>query len=262
MRMLILAAVTGAVALPAAALAQATPVPQPRAARPPMMMRHPDAAMPLRMAYRAIGMAEALGASGRYLDGARAHYRAAIAAAGTDARRAAGEARVAADLARVALAERPAPVPRDLPAPPSPKPRGGAPDGAMPDGAMPPDGDRRSGPGGPGGPRFGPGPDGFGARGGFGEPGGFGRRHGFAGGHGGGMSVVALAELSRNTQNAEVKQLVADALAAQTAAQHAAMSGNVEEAAREVRVSGALAHAARDLAFATRPAPPARRRPT
>jgi hypothetical protein len=39
-----------------------------------------DAAGPLRTAYRRIGLAEALGASGRYLESARAHDRTAFTA--------------------------------------------------------------------------------------------------------------------------------------------------------------------------------------
>jgi hypothetical protein len=218
-------------------------------------MRQFDAAMPLRMAYREIGMAEALGASGRYIDSARTHYRAGIAAAATDARRAAGEARVAADLAQVALAERPMPVPRDLPAPPAPKARAhdGAGPGAMggPDGPGGPDGRPMAGPG-TGGPGLGA--QSMRGREGFGGPEGFRGRGGFRG-HEDGADPVALAELQRRSSNPEVKQLVADAIAAQSAAQRAATAGNVEEARRQMHVGGALARAARDLAFATGPRP-------
>jgi hypothetical protein len=232
MRTLMLSFLAGALLVPAAALAQTSP-PQAPAHRP---VRQIDAALPLRMAYRQIGLAEALGATGRYLESARAHYRSGLAAVGTDARRAAGEARVAGDFARIALAARPAPVPRDLPPPPAAQPRG-ADGGPMM---------QR--------PRFGGGPQAggpsFGGRS-FGGP----HRRGFQG-HGG-VDPVELAELAKRDQSPEVKQLIADALAAQNAAQAAAIAGNVEEARRQMRVGGALAHAARDLVFAN--APPLKR---
>jgi len=191
-------------------------------------VRQVDAVMPLRMAYREIGLAEALGASGRYLESARAHYRAGLAANGTDARRAAGEARVAGDLARIALRRTSAPVPHDLPAPPAAKARGA--DGGPMQGRSSAEARR------PGGPA--------GRRPGFGGP----RRGGFRG-HAG-VDPVALAELAKRDQSPEVKQLITDALAAQNAAQQAAIAGNVEEARRQMRVGGALAHAAHDLVFA------------
>ncbi len=85
--------------------------------RPPM--RQPNAAFALRIAYRAIGMAEARGAGGKYLDAARAHYRSALGKATTAAAAASHEAGAAAALARAALDERPLPAPRDLPSPPA-----------------------------------------------------------------------------------------------------------------------------------------------
>ena len=97
--------------------------PAPRAIR---AVRTPNAAFALQMAYRTIGMAEARGASGRYLDAARTHYRAALGKATTAAAASVHEAMAAASLARAALDERPIPTPRDLPAPPalpSPGPR-------------------------------------------------------------------------------------------------------------------------------------------
>lgn len=87
----------------------------------------PSAAFALRMAYRAIGAAEARGAGGRYLEAARAHYRSALGKATTAAVAAAHEAGAAAALARAALDERPSPAPRDLPSPPPlPSPAPGA----------------------------------------------------------------------------------------------------------------------------------------
>jgi len=225
MRTLTISALAVMLLAPATALAQSPP-PQPGPHRP---VRQVDAVMPLRMAYREIGLAEALGASGRYLESARAHYRAGLAANGTDARRAAGEARVAGDLARIALAERPAPVPHDLPAPPAAKARGA-------------DGGPMQGPQFGRSPQAGRGPQAGGP--GFGGP----RRGGFRG-HAG-VDPVALAELAKRDQSPEVKQLITDALAAQNAAQQAAIAGNVEEARRQMRVGGALAHAAHDLVFA------------
>jgi len=97
--------------------------------RPPMRMPlAPNAPLALRIAYRAIGAAEARGAGGRYLDAARSHYRAALGKASASPAAAAHEASAAAALARAALDERPLPAPRDLPTPPpmpSPLPGGG-----------------------------------------------------------------------------------------------------------------------------------------
>jgi hypothetical protein len=79
-------------------------------------------------------MAEARGASGRYLDAARTHYRAALGKVSSAPAAAVHEAMASASLARAAIDERPFPTPRDLPAPPaaSPGPNAGGPPGRGP----------------------------------------------------------------------------------------------------------------------------------
>jgi hypothetical protein len=229
-------------AIPVAASAQTAPEPGsgPPSLDPPRLTRRAfDPAGPLSSAYRRIGLAEALGASGRYLDSARTHYRDAYTAyQQKDERKAIAQARVAQDLALAALVGH-SPTPRGLPAPPSPAPGRAGGEGVASTG----------GPGFEGGGRVrvafeGP-PDAFRDRGGR------------------GVDVVELAEIQRRDSSAEVHQLVSDALAATSAAQRAALAGDTAGAERQNRIAVSLAAAARDLAFANAPAPsgPATRRP-
>lgn len=216
MRTLILIA-AGVVAAYAPAAAQNAPVPP---LNVPATLRAPSAALPLNAAYHEIGRAEQAGATGHLIDAARSHYRGAMTRYGkNDSAGAAAEARLALDLARAALDERPAPVmpvPRDLPAPP-PMPTMRGPAGAGP------------GPGPEPGPGMMPqirlrvfeaeGPGGFGMR----------RSHGF--------DAMRLAEEMKLETGAEAKQLAQSAVDANAAAQRAALAGNVAEAARQTRLS-------------------------
>jgi len=104
------------VAASSAASAQNAPTPKaPAAARPAR-----DATFPLNMAYHEIGRAELAGATGHYIDAARAHYRSGLEKYGrNDAAGAAADALVATDLARAAVDDRPRPapvLPKDIPA--------------------------------------------------------------------------------------------------------------------------------------------------
>ena len=220
MRTLILIAV-GIIAACVPAGAQNAPAPP--GAPPAMMQRTPSAVFPLNAAYHEIGRAEQAGATGHLLEAARTHYRGAMARYGkNDSAGAAAEARLAVDLARAALDERPAPTaptPRDLPAPP-----------AMP--SMP-------GPPGDGHP-----PMGMGMGMGMGmhemrifhaevpgDAGGvrFQMRRGF--------DATRLAEELKLETGPEARQLAQNAVDANAAAQRAALAGNVAEAARQSRLS-------------------------
>jgi hypothetical protein len=243
-----------ALSLPGAALAQGTPPANPPAGAPPgtapQTLRVPamfrarvmDSAFALGMAYREIGRAENAGATGHYIDAARTHYRSAIARHGrNDDAGASAEARLASDLARVALDERPANArtgPKDIPAPPTPRPsqaRGR--DGATVIGGG---GEWRGMPGG--------GPPGFGAmRVRVMDGGGFGMRRG------GGFDATRLAEILNVENSPEARQLAQNAVDANSAAQRAALAGNVDEAARQSRISGDLATAVHDLAALNHP---------
>jgi hypothetical protein len=240
----------------AASVAAAQNAPAPKPVNTMRVVR--DATFPLNMAYRTIGHAEQAGATGHYIDAARAHYRTALDRYGrSDAAGAAGEAMVAADLARAALDEhpRPAPVlPKDVPAPPTPAARAfhaGPPGGGPPGAARVASG----GPGGPGGPgpmMRGPG----GMMGGRGMMGG----HGMMGGRGfrdmhrhHEFNAARLAALLKVETGPEAHQIAQAAVDANAAAQRAALAGNVEVAARESRVSGDLAAAVRDLAITNHP---------
>jgi hypothetical protein len=215
MRTSILVAV-GALALCAPAAAQNAP---PGPGGPPMMPRAPSAAFPLTMAYHEIGRAEQAGATGHLVESARTHYRGAMARFGkNDGAGAAAEARLALDLARAALDERPAPVipvPRDLPAPP----------------ALP------SMPGPPGG-----GGDGPRGRGGF---------RMMHGGHR--FDAMRLAEEMKIETGPEAKQLAQTAVDANAAAQRAALAGNVAEAGRQTRLSADLMDAVSALVALNHP---------
>ncbi|HYW52505.1 MAG TPA: hypothetical protein VE826_00975 [Dongiaceae bacterium] len=220
-----------ALALPGAVMAQGAPPANPQA----MPRRVPDSAYALGAAYRDIGRAENAGATGHYIDAARTHYRSALDRRGrNDETGASAEARLASDLARVAVDERPANAstgPKDVPAPPTPRPGPGGPaDG----GAMM----RIMGGDGPMGPdrapmmrvmsdviRI----------------------------HHGGFDATGLAELLKVETGAEAHALAQNAVDANAAAQKAALSGNVAEASRQSRISDDLAAAVHDLAVLNHP---------
>jgi hypothetical protein len=227
-----------ALALPGAALAQTVPPANPPANAQPMLRRAADSAYALGAAYREIGRAENAGATGHYIDAARTHYRSALDRRGrNDETGASAEARLASDLARVALDERPANTqtgPKDIPAPPTPRPLpGGAPAGgpAMPDVTM-----RVTGGDGPIFERM---P--------MLQIGDMLRMH-----HGG-FDVTGLAELLKVETSPEAHALAQNAVDANAAAQKAALAGNVAEASRQSRISDDLATAVHDLAVLNHP---------
>jgi hypothetical protein len=215
-------------ATPATVLAQTTTAipPQPIVQRAP---RVPDAHLPLLMAYRTLGVAEAFGASGHYLDAARSHYRSALARlASNDQAGAGAEARLAADLAHVALAERPAPTPHDLPPPPAPAAHAPMAMGGPMDG-------------------MGPHPGGWGGGRGPGGPGDAGGHH-RGGPQGHGVSLAEIGALLKIDNTPEVHELADAAFAADQAAAKAAFTGDRQQAERQHRIAGALGAAVRDLA--------------
>jgi hypothetical protein len=220
----------------------------PRAVRPAI-----DAAYPLGAAYRDIGRAEQAGATGHYIDAARTHYRAGLDRYGrNDDAGAAAEARVASDLARAALDERPAVErsgPKDVPAPPSPRPVTGGPDGAVHVVPMP-------------GMHDGNGPDGamlrvesglLRVRNGMPPMISMGGDGPFMGIRHGGYNATRLAEILKVETGAEARQLAQSAVDANAAAQRAALAGNVREAARMTRISDDLAAAVHDIAAVNHP---------
>src|ERR1700736_5051555 len=94
-----------ALTVPGSALAQTAPAPPAVQAVP---RRVPDSAFALGAADREIGRAEQGAATGHYIDAARTHYRSALARHDrSDDAGAGAEARLASDLARVAVDERP-----------------------------------------------------------------------------------------------------------------------------------------------------------
>src|SRR5665213_1449295 len=221
--MLVAVGVVAACAPAAAQTAPAAPAASPgvvRVIRVPNAMHAQGAAFSLNGAYREIGRAEQAGATGHLVEAARTHYRGAMARYGkNDGAGAAAEARLATDLARAALDERPRPAPpppRDLPAPP-----------ALP--AM------------PSMPMAGGGPemmmrtihiDGFG---GSGPSRGFNMSFSH-----GGFDAMRLAEAMKIESGSEAKQLAQAAVDANAAAQRAALAGNVAEVERQTRLSGDL----------------------
>jgi hypothetical protein len=227
--------VVGAVAalvLPGAAFAQVAPPANPQA----VPRRAVDSAYALGAAYRDIGRAENAGATGHYIDASRTHYRSAIERRGRDDDTgAAAEARLASDLARVAIDERPPNAqtgPKDVPAPPTPRP---VPNGPA-DGA--PLAERMMRVMGGNGPivfdhvpmhidtiRL----------------------------HRGGFDATGLAELLKVETGAEAHALAQNAVDANAAAQKAALAGNVAEATRQSRISEDLAAAVHDLAVLNHP---------
>ena len=227
-----------ALALPGAAFAQAGPPASP--ANPQAMPRRvvADSAYALGAAYREIGRAENAGATGHYIDAARTHYRSAIDRRGrNDETGASAEARLASDLARVALDERPANAqtgPKDVPAPPTPRPQpGGAPAGGPP---MPGMTMRVTG---TDGPMFDRMP--------MLQIGDMMRMH-----HGG-FDATGLAEVLKVETSPEAHALAQNAVDANAAAQKAALAGNVPEASRQSRISDDLAAAVHDLAVLNHP---------
>jgi hypothetical protein len=81
----------------------------------------------------------------------------------------------------------------------------------------------------------------------IGEGAGFGMRRG------GGFDATRLAEILKIETGPEARQLAQNAVDANSAAQRAALAGNVEEAARQTRISGDLAAAVHDLAALNHP---------
>ena len=221
------------------AVAQNAP-PAPPGAAQILPRRVTDSAFALQGAYREIGRAENAGATGHYIDAARTHYRSAIGRHDrSDDTGAAAEARLASDLARVAIDERPpnAPSgPKDIPAPPTARP---GPAGRSMDGPTPIviDGMLR---GLPGGDMMEHGPM-------------LRAMHGamFFGHHG--FDATALAEMLKVETGPEARQLAQNAVDANTAAQKAALAGNVAEASRQSRLSNDLAAAVHDLAMLNHP---------
>jgi hypothetical protein len=243
-----------ALAVPGAVLAQTPAPPAPPAAAPPSAVspsaptapralprRIADSSFSLGAAYREIGRAEQVGATGRYIDSARSHYRSAIARHDrNDDAGASAEARLASDLARVAIDERPANTPtgpRDIPAPPTPRPGNGR--SVVIDGVPFGDGMWRGMPG--------DGPMAF-DRGGLRIMDGAGIRIGHRG-----VDAAHLAELLKVETSAEARQLAQSAVDANAAAQRAALAGNVTEAARQTRIANDLATAVQDLAAMNHP---------
>ena len=226
-----------ALALPATAFAQAVPPANPQA----MPRRVMDSAFALGAAYRDIGRAENAGATGHYIDASRTHYRSALDRRGrNDETGASAEARLASDLARVALDERPATAPtgpKDVPAPPTPRPVPAGMPGGGPDG-MPMI--RINGPDGP----MGPGTDHMPMISVMGDA----MRM-----HHGGFDATSLAELLKVETGAEAHALAQNAVDANGAAQKAALAGNVAEASRQSRISNDLAAAVHDLAVLNHP---------
>jgi hypothetical protein len=223
-----------ALGAPGAALAQAAP---PGAAPQALPRRTVDSAYALGAAYREIGRAENAGATGHYIDAARTHYRSALDRRGrNDETGASAEARLASDLARVAVDERPANAPagpKDVPAPPTPRP-----DPARPPGEGPPAMMRVIG---------GDGPMGF-------DHGAMMRVMGDTIRlHHGGFDATGLAEMLKVETGAEARALAQSAVDANAAAQKAALAGNVAEASRQSRLSSDLAAAVHDLAVLNHP---------
>jgi hypothetical protein len=237
-----------ALAVPGAVLAQSAP-PPPAPAGPAgpaapqaLPRRAADSAFALGGAYRDIGRAEQVGVTGHYIDAARSHYRSAIARHDrNDDAGASAEARLASDLARVAIDERPANAPtgpRDVPAPPTPRPGDGRRTMVI-DGAPMPGGIARV--------PF-DGPTAF-------DRGGMLRTMDRVGFHFGGRGFDAthLAELLKVETSAEARQLAQNAVDANAAAQKAALASNVAEASRQTRIANDLAAAVQDLAALNHP---------
>ena len=225
---------------PAGAVAQTPPAPP----APPAAHRvMSDSAFALGAAYRTIGRAEQAGATGHYIDAARSHYRSAYDRHGrNDDAGAAAEANVALDLARVALDEHPPTPytgPKDIPAPPTPRPGSGrvVMDGtASADFAPVMERTIRVTPDGPVGrePMLRVMGDGFSV---------FHR----------GFDATALAEVLKVEKGAEARQLAQNAVDANASAQKAALAGNVAEASRQSRIANDLAEAVHDIAAMNHP---------
>ena len=227
-----------ALVAPAGAVAQTPPAPP---AAPTVHRAPADSAFALGAAYRTIGRAEQAGATGHYLDEARSHYRSAYDRHGrNDDAGASAEANVALDLARVALDEHPPTPytgPKDIPAPPTPRPGSGR--VITLSGDFAPVMERRlrvAAPDGPLGrePMLRVTEDGFSV---------FHR----------GFDATALAEVLKVEKGAEARQLAQNAVDANAAAQKAALAGNVSEASRQSRIANDLAEAVHDIAAMNHP---------
>ena len=228
---------------PAVGGAPVAPAP-PAAPNPPVPHRLVrDSAFALGAAYRTIGRAEQAGATGHYIDAARSHYRSAYDRhARNDDAGASAEANVALDLARVALDEHPPTPytgPKDIPAPPAPRPGSG---GVVTDGTLSADyapmlehATRVIGPDGPLGrePMVRVMGEGFSFHRGF--------------------DATALAEVLKVEKGAEARQLAQNAVDANAAAQKAALAGNVSEASRQSRIANDLAEAVHDIGAMNHP---------
>jgi hypothetical protein len=184
----------------------------------------------LRGAYRTIADAEARGAS-TYLDAAKTHYRDALTRLARHDAGAASEAMAAGALARAAVAEHPAPAPRDIPAPPA-MTAGGSPGMMIPRApiAM----------GGRGGPASGGAPQ-------------RGRMQRRPGGMSGRFDAARLATDVKLANTPETRDLAQKALDADVARTKAEFGGNRDEAMRQARLAGDLAMAVRSLALADHP---------
>jgi hypothetical protein len=210
------------VALGSAAVAQTLPetAAAPSAAAPaarPMSTR--GAVYALRGAYRAIADAQVYGGSA-YLDAAKTHYRNALARYQRQDAGAASEAMASLALARAAVAEHPAPVPRDLPAPPA---------------------DVAAAPGGR--PMMGGRPQMRGAQRGGPMRGRMGWR----------FDATQLAADAKLANTAEARDLAQKAVDADVARTRASFTGNPDEAMRQGRLAASLAMAVRSLAYADHP---------
>jgi hypothetical protein len=195
----------------------------------------------LRGAYRTIADAEARGAS-TYLDAAKRHYRDALARLQRHDAGAASEAMAAGALARAAVAEHPAPVPRDIPAPPA-LIAGGAPDAMMHRAPV------AMGAGG------GPATGGAQQRGPSMQRGRMqaGRMQYRRGGMGEHFDAARLAADVKLANTAETRDLAQKAIDADVARTKAEFGGNRDEAMRQGRLANNLAMAVRSLALADHP---------
>jgi hypothetical protein len=174
----------------------------------------------LRGAYRAIADAQLLGSS-PYLDAAKTHYRGALERYQRQDAGAASEAMAATALARAAVAEHPAPAPRDLPPPPADIAQTTpARDGGM----MRP-----------------------GMHAWMGEHGRMGGRRGWR------FDAARLASDVKLAGTAEARDLGQKAIDADVARTRASFGGNADEAMRQGRLAGDLAMAVRALAYADHP---------
>jgi hypothetical protein len=214
------------VALGSAAVAQTLPqtAAAPNAAAPaPRTMSTRGAIFALRGAYRAIADAQVDGGSA-YLDAAKTHYRDALLRYQRQDPGAASEAMASLALARAAVAEHPAPAPRDLPAPPSDD---AAASGRPMTAGRPP-------------------------------------MHGASmrGRMGWRFDATQVADDAKLANTAEARELAQKAVDADVARTRASFTGNADEAMRQGRLAASLAMAVRSLAYADHPPSFDRRNPS